>query len=166
MIMNSWKSIGASECAPAFRMFIIGTGKTLAFVAAEIAKQRKILGRGSGMRDRERNAKQCIRAQILFVRRAIELDHFVVDLGLVARVPAFDGRRNRAVHICHRFQYAFAAVTFLVAVAQFPGFVFARARAARHGGAAKRAAFQAHIDFEQSGCRANRESRARGSWKC
>ena len=30
MIMNSWKSIGASECAPAFRMFIIGTGKTFA----------------------------------------------------------------------------------------------------------------------------------------
>ena len=30
-IMNSWKSIGASECAPPFRMFIIGTGSTLAF---------------------------------------------------------------------------------------------------------------------------------------
>jgi hypothetical protein len=31
MIMNSWKSIGASECAPPFMMFIIGTGRTLAF---------------------------------------------------------------------------------------------------------------------------------------
>ncbi len=30
MIMNSWKSIGASECAPPFMMFIIGTGSTLA----------------------------------------------------------------------------------------------------------------------------------------
>ena len=30
MIMNSWKSIGASEWAPPLRMFIIGTGKTRA----------------------------------------------------------------------------------------------------------------------------------------
>jgi hypothetical protein len=30
MIMNSWKSIGASECAPPLRMFIIGTGKVTA----------------------------------------------------------------------------------------------------------------------------------------
>ena len=29
--MNSWKSIGASECAPPLMMFIIGTGSTLAF---------------------------------------------------------------------------------------------------------------------------------------
>ena len=30
MIMNSWKSIGASEWAPPFIMFIIGTGRTFA----------------------------------------------------------------------------------------------------------------------------------------
>ena len=29
--MNSWMSIGASECAPPFMMFIIGTGNTFAF---------------------------------------------------------------------------------------------------------------------------------------
>src|SRR5260221_10569874 len=28
MIMNSWKSIGASECAPPLMMFIIGTGRS------------------------------------------------------------------------------------------------------------------------------------------
>ncbi len=28
--MNSWKSIGASECAPPLMMFIIGTGNCLA----------------------------------------------------------------------------------------------------------------------------------------
>ena len=27
IIINSWKAIGASECAPALMMFIIGTGK-------------------------------------------------------------------------------------------------------------------------------------------
>ena len=31
MIMNSWKSMGASECAPPLMTFIIGTGSTLAF---------------------------------------------------------------------------------------------------------------------------------------
>jgi hypothetical protein len=30
MTMNSWKSIGASECAPPLTMFIMGTGSTLA----------------------------------------------------------------------------------------------------------------------------------------
>ena len=30
MIMNSWKSMGASEWAPPFMMFIIGTGSTFA----------------------------------------------------------------------------------------------------------------------------------------
>ena len=30
-IMNSWKSMGASEWAPPFMMFMSGTGRTLAF---------------------------------------------------------------------------------------------------------------------------------------
>ena len=30
MIMNSWKSIGLSACAPPLMMFIIGTGSTCA----------------------------------------------------------------------------------------------------------------------------------------
>jgi hypothetical protein len=32
MIMNSWKSIGLSACAPPLMMFIIGTGNTRAWV--------------------------------------------------------------------------------------------------------------------------------------
>ncbi len=32
MIMNSWKSIGLSACAPPLMMFIIGTGRTRACV--------------------------------------------------------------------------------------------------------------------------------------
>ena len=30
MTMNSWKSIGLSACAPPLRMFIIGTGSSVA----------------------------------------------------------------------------------------------------------------------------------------
>ena len=115
--------------------------------AAEIAKEGNIFRDRRSVSDRKRNAKQRVRAKTLFVRRAVHLDHLIVNLTLIARVPSFDRRRDFFIHIRHRAQNAFAAVTFLVAIAQFPGLMLARARAAWHGCAAKRAAFKSDIDF-------------------
>jgi hypothetical protein len=44
MIMNSWMSIGLSACAPPLMMFIIGTGRTCADGAADIAVKRQAGG--------------------------------------------------------------------------------------------------------------------------
>ncbi len=44
--------------------------------------------------------------------------------------------------------HAFAEETFLVAVAEFDGFVFAGAGAAGDGRAAGRAAFERHVNFD------------------
>ena len=128
-------------------MFIIGTGKVRP-IAAEITEQRLTRGRRRRVRRRERNAEQRIRAEILFVRRAVERDQFLVDLRLLERVPSGNRRRDCFLHGADGLGHAFAAVTFLVAIAQLPRFMLAGAGAARHRRATHRAAFQMHIHFD------------------
>jgi len=99
---------------------------------------RKVLG-----------AKERVGAEILFVLRSVELDQLVVDLGLIVRVPAFDLGRDFLVHVRDRFGHAFATVTLLVAVAQFPRFMFAGAGAARDRPASERAIFKTHVYFDR-----------------
>ena len=57
-------------------------------------------------------------------------------------------RRDRFIHVRDGFGHAFAAVALLVAIAQFPRFMLAGARAARNGRAPEAAAFEMHIDFD------------------
>ena len=163
MIMNSWKSIGASECAPPLRMFIIGTGSTLAFGPAEVLKERQaeLVGRGVGRG--ERDAENGVGAELRFVRRAVERRSSVLSTpDLVERVQADQIRCDGFVHVGDGLGHALAAVAVLVAVAQFPRFVFAGAGAAGHRGAADRAAGEMRRRLRSWGCRANRESRGRG----
>ena len=54
----------------------------------------------------------------------------------------------RLVHVGHRLGHALAEVAILHAVAQFPGFVLAGARAARHDRAADRAAGELDVRFD------------------
>ena len=88
MIMNSWKSIGASACAPPLMMFIIGTGRTFAFGAAEVVKERlaQCLARGVG--GGQGDAEDGVGAELRLGLRAVEFDHRAVDAGLVAGVDA------------------------------------------------------------------------------
>ena len=99
------------------------------------------------MRGRERNAEQCICAEVSLVRGSVELDQFLVDLPLFERVPTSDGRRNCFRYAADRLDDAFSAVTFLVAVAQFPRFVLAGACAARNRRASHRATVQMYVHF-------------------
>ena len=148
-IMNSWKSIGASECAPPLRMFIIGTGSTLAFGPPRYLKSGWPSCVGGGLRRGERDGEDGVRAELGFVRRAVERDHRPVDRHLVERVAAFELRGDRArSHWRRPCSTPLPQVAILHAVAQFPGFVFAGAGAARHGGAADRAAGELDIDFD------------------
>ena len=129
-------------------MFIIGTGKTFASGAAEIAKERKLFRRGRRMRVGQRNSEQRVRTEPILVRRAVELDQFLVEASLIGRIKALQSAGDCFVHIAHCFGYALARITFLIAIAQFPRFVLAGAGAARHRGAAKCAAIQMDIYFD------------------
>ena len=149
MIMNSWKSIGASECAPPLRMFIIGTGKHPRFAPAEITEKRELFGGGSGVRRGQRNAEKRVGAEFLFVRRAVEFDDLRVEFRLLERIEAEQNRRDRLVHGRNRLAYALAAVTFLVTIPQLPCFMFAGARAARDRSPPERAAFEMYIDLDR-----------------
>ena len=86
---------------------------------------------------------------MFFVRRAIELDQFVVDLSLVACIPAFECRRDLLVHIGDCFLHTFAAEPAFVAVAQFPCFMLTGARPAWNRRPPQRAAFHAHIHLDR-----------------
>ena len=77
--MNSWKSTVLSACAPPLSTFIIGTGRTCARLAAEVAPQRQaLLGRG-GVRGGQRDAEDRVGAEARLVRRAVELDQRAVE---------------------------------------------------------------------------------------
>ena len=79
----------------------------------------------------------------------VELDELAIDRFLVERIGAREAVRDRFVDRAHGFQDALAAVALLVAIAQFPRFVLARAGAARNRGAAEGAALQVDIDFHR-----------------
>ncbi len=111
--------------------FIIGTGSVAAERATEIAEQRQPdAGRG-GARDRERHAQQRVRAEIGFVRRAVEFDQRAVEIALRGRVEPLDRGTDQIVDGRDRLEHAFAAVALRVAVAQFDRLVRAGRRARR-----------------------------------
>ena len=118
-------------------------------LASEITKERLFFRGRGGVRGCERNSKQRVRAEIFFIRRPIEFDDLFVERGLLGCIKPDERARDRLVHIAHCFGHAFAAIAFLIAIAQFPRFVFPGARAARNGGAAKSAALQMHVYFNR-----------------
>ena len=69
MIMNSWKSMGASECAPPLMTFIIGTGSTLALGPPRYLNSGVADGGSGGVGVGERDAEDRVRAELLFVAR-------------------------------------------------------------------------------------------------
>ena len=95
------------------------------------------------------------------VRRAVELDHGLVDLDLVLGLEAGDRVENVAVDRFDRLQDALAAVAALVAVAQFDRLVRAGRSARGHGGAAHRAVLERDVDLD-GGIAAAVENFARG----
>ena len=80
------------------------------------------------------------------LRKAQELG---LDLVLIARVPALQRGCDFLINVSNGAHDALSAKSFLVAVAQFPRFMLAGARAARNGRPTKRAAFQSHLGFDR-----------------
>ncbi len=81
------------------------------------------------------------------VRRAVELDHDLVDLDLLLDGLIAQRLEDFAVDGLDRLLHALAEITLLVAVAQFDRLMRAGGGARRNGGTADRAVFQHHIDF-------------------
>ena len=160
--MNSWKSTELSACAPPLRTFIIGTGRTCARVAAEVAPQRQpLLGRGR-VRGGQRDAEDRVGAEARLVRRAVELDQRAVERrpGRSASSPATASAIS-PLTLADRLRDALAAVG-VAAVAQLGGLELAgrRARRAPRRGRSRRSAARARP--RPSGCPGCRGSGGRG----
>ncbi len=126
-------------------MFIIGTGRRDRTIAAEIAKERLTGKRSGRVRVGERDAEERVRAKIFLIRAAVQLDQLAIDRLLVERVRARETLRDRLIDGLDCFPHTLPRVALLVAIAQLPRFVLARARAARDRGAAKGAALQPNV---------------------
>ena len=112
-----------------------------------IERQRRSLGRG--LRDGERDAEDGVGAETRLVRRAVEIDHRLVDGDLVLRLHAADMIEDLAVDRRDGLGDALAEELGFVAVAQLDRLVRAGRGARRHRGAAHRAVLEHHVDLDR-----------------
>ena len=102
MIMNSWKSIGASECAPPLMTLAIGTGRTLAFGPPRYLNSGWPRHFGGGLGVGQRDGEDGVRAELGLGFRAVELEHGAVNGELVERVHAAERGEDFVVHVRRR----------------------------------------------------------------
>ena len=96
----------------------------------------------------ERHAENGVGAEPALVRRAVELDHDLVDLDLLLDVHVAERFEDLAVDGGDRLLHALAEIARLVAVAQFDRLMRAGGGAGRHRRAAHRAVLQHHVDLD------------------
>jgi hypothetical protein len=87
--------------------------------AAEVAVERQASLFGGGASACHRYRQQGIGTEARLVVGAVEIDHGLVDEGLVLDVEADDGFADFCVDVLDCLQHALAQITRLVAVAQF-----------------------------------------------
>ena len=86
--------------------------------------------------------------RLLLVLGAVQLDHALVQRGLIEGVHAAQLVGQLVVDVVDGLQHPLAEVFRLVAVAKLPGLVDAGAGPAGHGRAAERAVGQFHVDLD------------------
>ena len=162
MIMNSWKSIGLSACAPPLMMFIIGTGSSRADGAADIAVERQA-GRDRPPpwrpRARRRGWRWRRAAPCSACRRARSSSRRSATWSSASMPPS--ASKISPLTASTALRTPLPPIARLVAVAQFDRLMRAGRGARRHRGAAQRAVFQHARRPRRSGCRGCRESRGR-----
>ncbi len=102
--MNSWKSIGASECAPPLMTFAIGTGSTFAFGPPRYLNSGWSERGGGGFGVGERDGENGVRAELGFRFRAVELEH---------------GARPRSIGRTRPAPMSLGAITFVTFLTAF-----------------------------------------------
>ena len=80
---------------------------------------------------------------------AVESDHGVVDFGLLGRIHADNLLGNLGVHVLDSSLRALAAVSLLVAVAEFASFAFTGGSAARNSSVTNDTVVKSYIDLER-----------------
>ena len=129
-----------------------GHGQGLGVGAADIGVQGQAQGLGRGAGAGQGHAQDGVCAQAGLVGGAVQVDHGLVDEGLVHGVHAGEGLGDLAVDGVHGLEHALAQITALVAVAELTGLVNAGGSAGGHGGTAA-VGVQAvlHIDLHLHG---------------
>ena len=116
--------------------------------AADITIERHVEGFGGRLGAGQRDAENGVGPEPALVRRAVEIDHDLVDLDLLLDRPVAQRLEDFAVDGFDRLLHALAEIARLVAVAQFDRLMRAGGGAGGHRGAADRAVLQHHIDLD------------------
>ncbi len=117
-------------------------------VPAEPPEQRDSRLRCSRLRRGQRDRQDRVRAEPPLVRRAVELDHPLVERALIGRIEPPHRRRDLAVHVRDRLRDALAAPLGRL-VAQLERLVRAGRRARRNRRPARSARLQPHIGLDR-----------------
>ena len=116
--------------------------------AADVLVQGKLGGLCRSLGARQGNAQDRVGAQRALVRRAVQLEHDLVDGALIAGFDAHQGIRDLLVHMADGIQRALAQVAALVAITQLDGLERARGSTGGHCSPAERAVVQHNLDLD------------------
>src|SRR3546814_19111712 len=117
--------------------------------AADIAIERQAARIGGGLRGGEADAEDRIGAEAALVRRAVEVDHRLVEFALVLGIEADQRLGDIAVHGGYRLDDTLAEIARLVAIAQLERLLRAGRGARRNPGPAEASVFQPHTHIHR-----------------
>src|SRR5690606_32014858 len=116
---------------------------------AQVAEQAQPAGAGRGLRHRQRHRQDGVGAQLRLVRRAVEVDHDLVDEPLLGGVVPDQLLEDPLAHVVDRPGHAPAPVAGGVAVTQLDRLERAGGPAGRHGRPADRPVVERHLDLHR-----------------
>ena len=111
----------------------------------DVGVQRQALGSSSGFGVSQGNGQDGVGAELGFVLGTVEVDHDLVNSGLVLGIFTQQSLSDRAVYGFDGFQHAFTQETALVAVTQFQRFAGTGGRARRSGCHTNKTTFQVNF---------------------
>ena len=128
--------------------------------AAEVRVERQAHLVGGGAGHGQRDTEDRVGAERRLVRRAVEVDHGLVDRGLLGRLHPFELGPDRLLDVLERALHALAAEPLGLAVAELHGLALAGRGAGGDGSPAPGPGLQGDLHF-QGGIAARVEDFAR-----
>ena len=100
-----------------------GHGEGEGVRATDITVEGHVEGSGTGLSHGEGNAEDGVGTEVGLGLRAVEREHLVVDAALIEYAVTQENGRDLLVDVGNGLERTLTAVTLLVAVAEFEGFV-------------------------------------------